>query len=85
MSTGRTELLSVKTTPAEKDAIIRAAKKLGMKSYSDFVRAVALAASRKMGIEERDGVSTQDVRRSYPARRRNLSVPQDDTEATVAA
>lgn len=62
----RSELLSIKVTPAEKARVLRAAKKMNLRGYSEFVRLVALGACSNLGIEDdRIGVSSgSDVPRS---------------------
>jgi hypothetical protein len=64
----RTEVLSVKTSVPEKDMILRAAKLYDM-PYSEFIRMVSLTVCRNMGIEEAEGLTTQDVRRRRPRRK----------------
>lgn len=58
----RTEVLSVKSSVSEKDMILRAAARYKM-PYSEFVRMVAIAACRNMGIEEAENVTSEDVRK----------------------
>lgn len=70
----RGEVLSVKASAIEKDMIIRAAATLGI-TYSEFVRAVAMGACRKLGIEEDSLVTPDDVRRRPGGPRR---APRED-------
>ena len=68
----RSEVLSVKTSVPEKDMILRAARLYEM-PYSEFIRMVSLTVCRNMGIEEAEGVTTQDVRRRRPRREPGLT------------
>jgi hypothetical protein len=80
----RTEVLSVKASPVEKDMIIRASAKYGM-PYSEFVRIMAISACRSAGIEEADDVTSDDVRRRRPAMVTQSAItPEAETAPAVA-
>lgn len=55
----RTEMLSVKVSPVEKYLIVHAARKMGI-SPSEFVRRVAVGASRNLGIKEPEVAQAQE-------------------------